>query len=80
MQHLCEWHHGGSAGMQLFENASAAGKSTLTLIVSGLRDEYHRLDSRGLHPSPIESGDQVSLIRLHDPDGNLVVLAQPGKV
>jgi hypothetical protein len=46
MQHLAEWHHGDNAGMQLFENASASGKSTLTLIVSALREEHRRLALR----------------------------------
>jgi hypothetical protein len=79
MQHLAEWHHGDSAGMQLFEDASAAGKSTVTLIVSGLREEHQRLNSGGLQPPDIESGEKVSVLRLRDPDGNLVVLAQPGR-
>ena len=79
MQHLAEWHHGNNAGMQLFEDSSASGKSTLTLIVSALREEHQRLTSSGLQPAAIESGDQVSLIRLNDPDGNLVVLAQRGR-
>lgn len=79
MQHLAEWHHDGDAGMQLFEDQSAAGKSTLTLIVSALREEHERLTSGGLRPGAIESGEKVSLFRLKDSDGNLVVLAQPGR-
>lgn len=80
MQHLVEWHHGSNAGIQLFENAPAAGKNTVTFIVSALREEHERLTSAGLRPNSIENGEQVSLVRLNDPDGNLVVLAQPGCV
>jgi hypothetical protein len=79
MQHLAEWHHGDSAGVQLFEDKAKAGKSTLTLIVSGLQGEHERLTEIGLKPGPIESGDTVSVVRLNDLDGNLVVLAQPGR-
>jgi hypothetical protein len=79
MQHLAEWHHGQCAGMQLFGDTSKAGKSTVTLMVTGLRDEYQRLAAGDLHPGDVESGDQVSLVRLRDPDDNVVVLAQPGR-
>ena len=80
MQHLAEWHHGSDAGMQLFENKASAGKSTLTLIVNALREEHERLMSRGLNPAAVEAGQKISLLRMSDPDGNLVVLAQPARV
>jgi hypothetical protein len=54
--------------MQLFEDLPAAGKSTVTFFVSGLREEHRRLTSNGLHPGELKSGDQVSLIRLNDPE------------
>lgn len=75
MQHLAEWHHGGEAGFQLFQNPEHAGKGTLTLIVSGLDAERSRLSP--LKPGEIEHGNYVDLMRLRDPDGNLVVLAEP---
>jgi hypothetical protein len=80
MPHLAEWHHGSDAGMQLFEDKTSAGKSTLTLIVNALTDEHERLASRGLSPGAVEGGEKISLLRMKDPDGNLVVLAQPGRV
>ncbi|HEY2038150.1 MAG TPA: VOC family protein [Edaphobacter sp.] len=79
MQQLAEWHHGSNAGMQLFEDAKSAGKSTLTLIVGALGEEHKRLQALGLNAGAIESGDTVSVLRMNDPDGNLVVLAQPGR-
>lgn len=79
MAGLAEWHHANSAGFQLFEDASTAGKGTLTLIVSDLQDERSRLANAGLRPSEVEPADTVSLVRLRDPDENLVVLAQPGR-
>jgi hypothetical protein len=74
MQGLAEWHH-GDAGFQLFQGENA-GRGTLTLIVIGLQQEHHRLSDAGLQPGAIESADYVELIRLRDPDNNLVVMAQ----
>ncbi|MEZ5779527.1 MAG: VOC family protein [Paracoccaceae bacterium] len=79
MDGLAEWHHGESAGFQLFRETGNAGKGTLTLIVRHLRDEHARLASSGLDPGKVEAADTTSLIRLRDPDGNLVVLAQQGR-
>jgi hypothetical protein len=75
MNHLAEWHHGGEAGFQLFENGENAGKGTLTLIVDGLEQERTRLAS--LKPGEIERANYVNIFRLSDPDQNLVVLAEP---
>ncbi len=75
MQHLVEWHHGSEAGLQLFQNPDAAGKGTLTLIVSALAEERARLAK--LNPGEIERADYVDIVRLKDADGNLIVLAQP---
>lgn len=75
MQGLLEWHHGDGAGFQLFENPEHAGSGTLTIIVQGLAEEHGRV--AGLKPGKIEKADYVDLIRLEDPDENLVVLAEP---
>lgn len=77
MAGLAEWRHGASAGFQLFQDTRHAGASTLTLIVNPLREYHARLGRAGLSPGPIEPGDHASILRLRDPDGNLVVLAQP---
>ena len=79
MDGLAEWHHRDSAGLQLFENPRDAGHGTLTLIVDGLRDEHLRLERAGLNPGDIEPATSTTLVRLNDADGNLVVLAQPGR-
>ena len=80
MAGLVEWHHRGAAGLQLFQNSEHAGRGTLTLIVSNLRAERERLNLVGLAPGPIEPATSASLLRMNDPDGNLIVLAQPGEV
>ena len=77
MTGLAEWHHGDGAGLQLFQNEADAGHNTLTLIVTDLSDEHSRLAGSGLQPGELEAADTVSLVRLRDPDQNLVVLAEP---
>lgn len=77
MSTLHEWHHGDSTGLQLFLNADAAGKSTVTLIVADIDAERRCLLDRQLSPGQVEPGDAVRILRLTDPDDNLVVLAQP---
>lgn len=77
MKGLAEWHLGDAAGFQLYRDAGNAGHGTLTLIVEDIRREQARLADAGRHPGEVLAGDFASLLRMHDPDGNLVVLAQP---
>lgn len=77
MDHLREWHEGDQAGLQLFEDSYKAGQSTLTLIVTDAREDFLRLKEAGLNPGEVERGGGGHLVKLADPDGNLVVLAEP---
>lgn len=79
MDGLAEWHHGADAGLQLFENEEHAGHGTLTLIVEELHHERQRLDKAGLAPGPVEPATSTSVVKLTDPDGNFIVLAQPSE-
>lgn len=72
MTGLFEWHW-GNHGFQLHENAGAAGKGTLTLMAGGLIAERARL--AGFEPGEIEKANQTCIMKLRDPDGNLVVMA-----
>lgn len=73
MDGLVEWHHGEAAGFQLHRNPEKAGRGTLTLIVSDIASERERVAALG--PGEVEAADYVSIVRMQDPDGNLVVLA-----
>lgn len=79
MAGLVEWHHGKDAGLQLWQDATNAGRGTVTFIATELREEHARLAIAGLAPGNLEPGDKVSLFRLRDPDQNLVVFAQAGR-
>ena len=76
MEGLLEWDC-GDGGLQLFQKPEDAGRGTLTLIVADIRAERDRLAAAGLAVGEIEPADYTSILRLRDPDGNLVVLAQP---
>lgn len=75
MPGLAEWQLTESAEMQLFEAKEHAGHSTLTLGVLPIDPERERLEAAGLQPGPVERADDFFIVRLRDPDGNLVVLA-----
>jgi hypothetical protein len=76
MKGLLEWRQ-GAAGLQLFQQPEHSGHGTLTLVVSKIADERVRLATQGLAPGELERGDATTLVRLRDPDGNTVVLAEP---
>ncbi|MEM9234039.1 MAG: VOC family protein [Pseudomonadota bacterium] len=77
MDGLAEWHHAQTAGLQLFLDPAKAGNQTVTIIVSGLQSHHDRLLADGMEPGSLERGDTVAFVRLSDPDGNLVVFAEP---
>ncbi|MDB6087999.1 MAG: hypothetical protein JWN85_783 [Gammaproteobacteria bacterium] len=61
--------------MQLFEDKQHAGAGTLTLGVLPLQPERARLLAAGLDPGPIENTQDYFIMRLRDPDDNLIVFA-----
>jgi catechol 2,3-dioxygenase-like lactoylglutathione lyase family enzyme len=79
MEGLAEWHFTDSAEMQLYEEKKHAGHSTLTLGVLPLEPERKRLADAGLSPGEIEEAKDFYIMRMRDPDGNLIVLASAEK-
>lgn len=77
MKGLVEWHHGRDAGFQLFENQTGAGHGCLTLIVSELEKEHKRLVDAGVDAGAIQRGDIAAVFQVTDPDGNVIVFAEP---
>lgn len=75
MQGLVEWQFSESAEVQLHEQPDHAGHSNLTLGVLPLEPERARLQEAGLSPGPIEETDGYFLMRIRDPDDNLIVFA-----
>jgi hypothetical protein len=79
MPGLVEWQFSDSAEVQLFEDKKHAGASTLTLGVLPLEPERLRLEKAGLKPGPIEATNDYFIMRLRDPDQNLIVFASAKK-
>jgi hypothetical protein len=79
MPGLVEWQFSDSAEVQLFQDREKAGTSTLTLGVLPLAPERKRLVEAGLKPGPIEAADDFHIMRMRDPDGNLIVFASAEK-
>ena len=80
MPGLAEWHFTDSAEVQLFKQPENAGHSVLTLGVLPLEPERQRIVAAGLSPGPIEEVEHgVFILRMRDPDNNLVVFASAKK-
>ena len=72
---LVEWQFTDSAEVQLCEQKEHAGHSHLTLGVLPLEPERRRLLDAGLDPDEIEETDGYFVMRIRDPDRNLIVFA-----
>ena len=76
---LIQWRGFGSAGIQLFQDPSKAGKSIMTLVVRDLAATKSVLDAQRIKIGPIQQGDFGKIAHVTDPDGNVITLAEPPK-
>jgi len=76
MPSLREWHIGDAGGMQLFQDPDKAGSSTVTVFTEDLAAAQKRLVEEGLQAREPEVGHSLRLVRMTDPDGNMVILVQ----
>ncbi len=72
---VAEFQFTPSAEIRVSENTEGAGQSQLILGVIPLAPERERLEACGLSPSAIAETDGYFTMRVHDPDGNLVIFA-----
>lgn len=80
MDGLLEWHLTPTAGVQVWCDAERAGRSCVVLGVAGagvLDALATRLATAGTAHGGVEPGGGARLLRLTDPDGNLVVVTGP---
>lgn len=80
MEGLLEWHLTEDAGVQVWQDGERAGRSCAVLGVDGadgLDALAERLSSAGVAHGGVEPGGGARLLRLADPDGNLVVVTGP---
>lgn len=76
METLVQWRY-GHGGIQLFEDAGKSGRGTMTLVVPDMDAACERLAAADVDTGAIEQGDFGRIARLADPDGNVIVLAEP---
>lgn len=70
-----EFQFSDSAEVQLIEAPEHAGHTHLTLGVLPMQPERLRLIEAGLQPGPIEETHGYFVMRIVDPDGNMVTFA-----
>lgn len=80
MPGLVEWQFTDSAEVQLFEQPENAGHSVLTLGVLPMQPERDRLLASGLAPGEIGEANDYFVMRIRDPDQNLIVFASAKRV
>ncbi|GFE67302.1 VOC family protein [Litoreibacter roseus] len=79
MAGLNEWHHTDNAGFQLVENEHDARHGCMTLTVDDITSELRRLHAVGIETGETSTGDIATIAQMRDPDGNVIVLAEPSK-
>lgn len=75
---LIQWRSvGGNARIQLFHDPGKSGNSQMTLVVSDLEGTQDALGQAGIGASETVTGNFGKISSIKDPDGNVVVLAEP---
>ena len=76
MPTLAQWDFPPSGGFQVVENASSAGASMATLLVSDFDDFLAQLQESGIATSEIITGVISRLIQTQDPAGYTITIAE----
>lgn len=74
MSGLYEWYINPQVGLQVFADSDRAGHSSTVIATADLDEAVSDLDRAGLAHPTIENASAFRIVRLTDPDGNLVVL------
>lgn len=77
MSNLAEWSLPRGGVLQVFKDDERAGRSSITLSVTGLDEHVERLAARGVKIGNRTQSEDVSTAAVQDPEGNQVVLAEP---
>ena len=73
MDGLVEWHLGAAFGVQVFEEADRAGRSSMVLDDTDLDALASRLAAAGIAHDGVQQVTSSRALVLTDPDGNRVV-------
>jgi len=76
MQGLAEWKFESGGWLQVNENQTLAGRSSVTLVETDMNERMNMLLETGIKPTSFVQGEAVSVVIIDDPDGNHIVFAQ----
>lgn len=74
MEGLLEWHLADGFGLQVFHDPARAGGAGVVIRVADLDGAAAALAAAGVTHAGVEGATHQRILRLADPDGNLVVL------
>jgi hypothetical protein len=77
MTGLAEWQLAPTFGVQVWENADRAGRSTMVVDESALEELADRLNSGGIDHPGIQAVTASRVLTVTDPDGNTIVFTAP---
>ncbi|RYZ73286.1 MAG: VOC family protein [Lysobacteraceae bacterium] len=75
MDEVAEWQLPKGGCLQVFEDGSRAGLSSVTLVVEDLDREIAGLESKGIRIDETSHSELIDLAIVQDQDGNQVVFA-----
>jgi hypothetical protein len=76
MDKLAEWQFSSGGWIQVFQDESRAGFSSVTFVEDDLESRLQHFRRKGIEVGPTSSSELVKIAILNDPDGNRVVFAQ----
>lgn len=74
MAGLLEWHLEGGSGVQVYQDPERSGRSSVVLGAEDLDATAARLSAAGVDHPGTEPATASRILRLSDPDGNVVVV------
>lgn len=76
MPGLADWEFSGGGWIQVFEDETRAGFSSVTLVEDNLENRLAELRNQDIAIGATSSGDFIKTAIVRDPDGNQIVFAE----
>ena len=76
MPEVQEWKFDRGGWLQIYQLPERAGAGSVTLAVTDLDAEMHKLDAMGVNTRQRSNGPGVKTVMVTDPDGNHIAFAE----
>jgi predicted enzyme related to lactoylglutathione lyase len=76
MAEVAEWKFAQGGWLQVYQLPERAGKGSVTLAVSDLKQQIIELKECGISAGTPMQGPGVSVVMIKDPDGNSIAFAE----